>query len=108
MAEPLKTIGTILDGPQNRDAIHIAVASVKSSWPLDAGEFVGLVKGSTTDVEPADKGDSIGIVDPFLTAEVQEGQQFWLCLYPNTITSLRHVWSHPAFTPKPPTPKETL
>lgn len=82
------------DGAQ-RDAIHIAVAPVTSDERLYPGQSVSLVEGRTDKVRNA--APFVGIVDPFLTAPVQPGDRFWLLLYPQTITSLRHEWTHPAF-----------
>ncbi len=45
---------------------------------------------------------AVGIVDPFLQRSVLQGQRFYLCLFPGTVTSLRHVWTHPALEIKPP------
>jgi hypothetical protein len=87
----------IKDGDRRRDAIHIAVAPVTAAEVLRPGQHVGLVRpGDLEAVGPCDK--PLGIVDPFLPGPVEPGQRFWLFLYPNTITGLRHVWTHPAFT----------
>jgi hypothetical protein len=87
----------IVDGDRRRDAIHIAVAPVTAAERLTPGQHVGLVQeGSVEMVGPCD--NAIGIVDPFLAEEVEAGQRFWLFMYPNTVTSLRHIWTHPIFT----------
>ena len=87
----------IADGDRRRDAIHIAVAPVTAAERLTPGQHVGLVRdGDLELVGPC--ACAIGIVDPFLAAAVEPGQRFWLFLYPGTVTSLRHIWSHPAFT----------
>lgn len=86
----------IEDNAARRDAIHVAVAPVEAAEDLLPGQHVGLVVGkASAGVEP------IGVVDPFLTATILKGQRFWLFLYPNTVTSLRHVWTHPAFAVVP-------
>lgn len=95
MAEPITTLGQILEGEQVRDAIHIAIAPVVASHSLAAGDHVGLNDKGEADNEAA----HIGVVDPYLKAKVKKGQCFWLFLYPNTITNLRHQWSHPSFGP---------
>lgn len=88
------TIGKLLQGEQERDAIHIAVAPVIAAHELRPGKHIGIREDGKATY--ADKGN-IGIVDPFLKDTVQEGERFWMFLYPNTITSLRHDWAHPAF-----------
>ncbi len=87
-------LGQLIDDTQHRDAIHIAVAPVEAAEQLRPGQHIGVRvdgRASTRGTAP------IGIVDPFLKADVLEGQRFWLFLYPYTITSLRHDWTHPAF-----------
>ena len=91
-------LGEIITTEQKRDAVHVAVVPVIAGEDLEVGMHVGLVPGSTDTVMCASpKIDRIGIVDPFLSCGVDKGQRFWLFLYPGTITSLRHDWSHPAF-----------
>lgn len=95
-------LGQLISGPAVRDAVHIAIAPVIAGQDLKPGEHVQLIiKGENIVI----KGDSpIGIVDPLLKKKVKVGQEFYLWMYPNTITSLRHDWTHPDFLPK--TPKE--
>ena len=83
-----------------RDAVHIAVAPVVAGVDLEPGQHVGLFQDGTA--KPLNP--HIGIVDPFYKGRINRGQKFWLFLYPGTVTSLRHVWTHPAF--KVQLPKE--
>lgn len=90
-------IGKLAEPKAGRDAIHVAVAPCVAFADLEPGEHVGLIPlpGNTEIVGVAP--NPIGIVDPFLTATIRKGERFYLCLYPDTVTGLRHVWTHPAF-----------
>ena len=93
------SIGTIHSTVYERDAIHIAVAPVVAGEKLAPGQRIGL-SGKDAETVLASQA-AIGIVDPFLTSLVFPGQRFFMFLMPNTITSLKHNWTHPAFEAAP-------
>ena len=92
-------LGQLVDANAQRDAVHIAVAPVMcyDTTPLPPGTHVGFVDGDNTRVRRSSK--AVGIIDPLLEAPVCWKERCWLWLYPNTITSLRHEWTHPAWQP---------
>ncbi len=95
--DPEPRFGQLIeDGERRRDAVHIAVAPVTATERLVPGQHVGLVEEANFELVGSCE-NNIGLVDPFLTQEVEPGQRFWLFLYPGTITGLRHVWTHPSF-----------
>lgn len=94
-AEAQTSVGEILTQDARRDAIHFAVAPVVAADDIRAGGHVGLLPDGRASCGVATQ---IGIADPFLPRDIKAGERFWLFLYPNTITTLRHVWEHPAFT----------
>lgn len=95
-------LGKLASEDAGRDAIHVAVAPVVAAENLSIGQHVGIAE----DGRASAKAKPIGIVDPYLKGFVEAGQRFYLCLYPNTITSLRHHWVHPAFKDEGPAEPE--
>lgn len=92
--DALDTLGTHpIPDNSGRDAIHLAVEPVVAGHVLSPGQRVKIDGGYAV----AAAHDATGIVDPFLIGLVQSGQKFWFVVLPRTITSLRHVWSHPSF-----------
>lgn len=84
------------DFPDERDAIHIATAAVFADEDLNPGDHIGFTT-KANDVMGRSEIAPLGIVDPFLPKPVKKGERFWVFLYPGTIQSLRHNWSHPSF-----------
>ena len=90
--DALATLGTIIDETAGRDAIHLAVEPVIAGEDLYPGQHIRIAYGVAVS-----NGEAFGIVDPFLKGLVRKGSRFWFVIYPRQITSLRHVWEHPAF-----------
>lgn len=92
--DAVATIGMLIPEDAGRDAIHLATEPVIAGEKLHAGQHIGFLPDGTVGTAAT---ELLGIVDPFLTAPVFPGNRFWLVVYPRTITSLRHVWTHPSF-----------
>jgi len=82
-------LGKIITTEQHRDAIHVAVCPITAKQTLYPGQRV--------DQHGDPNGKHVGIIDPYLTGPIYAEQRCWLFLFPNTVTSLRHEWTHPAF-----------
>lgn len=107
--DALDSLGTILNGTEHRDAIHLGVEPVIAGMPLIAGDRIGIKDGKAYRLKSRyDRGSLkyMGIVDPFLSIPIQVDERFWLVVPPRTITSLRHVWEHPDFPKSQDIPEE--
>lgn len=104
--DAVATMGAILpDDVDGRDAVHVAVIAVKSAGHTWPGADVGIQLAADGYIASRNLTPHVGIVDPFIKGDVNEGDRFWLYLYPRTITSLAHAWSHPAFPEGDKAPK---
>lgn len=90
-------LGSLINSVDEKDAVHVAVIPVCAGEMLMPGDHIGLSRKENGDYYVDKKSKNIGIVDPFLRKPVLYGQYFYMCLYPGTITSLRHNWTHPVF-----------
>ncbi|RJQ30324.1 hypothetical protein C4565_00640 [Candidatus Parcubacteria bacterium] len=85
-------LGKLVTKETGRDAVHMAIAPITAVRRLKPGEHV-----DANGFPERYGAKPVGIVDPFLREDVLEGQVFLIMLYPLSVTSLRHEWTHPAF-----------
>lgn len=94
-------LGTNPTGDASRDAIHVAIFPAIANEKLSPGQHVGLVRHGDTESVGRSRY-RIGIIDPFLKKDVSKGERCWVCLYPQTVTGMRHHWQHPDFPEETP------
>lgn len=89
-------LGAVPAGNEGRDAVHIAIVPVQAAEGIGAGCPVQMKNGKAV---PCNAHDADGIADPFRRENIaiNYGEWFWLCLFPGSITNLRHAWEHPLF-----------
>lgn len=104
MSEAQAWLGKLLPEDVGRDATHVAVVPMIAATEMEPGTHCGVIAGGQAGLVP--EGNHIGIVDPFLRENVKKGDRFYLCLYPRSVTGLRHVYEHPVLDrmsqPAPP------
>lgn len=91
-------LGQYVASNASRDAVHVAIAPVEVPGPgFKPGMRVGIDENGVISRD----AEHIGILDPFhAPGEFAIGCYVYLCMYPNTITDMKHVWKHPSFTKK--------
>lgn len=103
--ETLDRLGKLIPQGVNpgRDAVHIAVLPAKASGGHQPGEHVAVDPRGFAHSWAERMPCTIGIVDPFLPRDVtlKEGDQFYVYLYPSSISGLRHVWTLPGLADEP-------
>jgi hypothetical protein len=87
-------LGKLISGDEKRDAEHVAIAPVTAGETLKPGTPVTIDEDGSAHAITGNETPT-GVVDPFLSTYLNEGDQFWLVMYPGTITGIRHDWSHP-------------
>lgn len=82
-------LGKLVPVDAQRDAMHVAVLPALAGVVMEPGTHVRMQDGYAYA-----GGNTIGIVDPFLTEPVKPGNRFYVVIYPNKVTNLRHDWDH--------------
>ena len=93
--DTLASMGRIHKTDLGRDAVHVAVLSCTATNRMPPGAKVVVSHGNYVRTALTHE-TAVGVIDPFIkTRAIEPGWRVWVFLYPNTITGLKHQWSHP-------------
>jgi hypothetical protein len=84
-------LGKTPDELGDKDAIHVAIVSVRAGSSIKPGQKCGLNK----DREAVADSKGVGVADPFRKKTILRGESFWLLLNQDAVPNVRHEWEHP-------------
>ena len=87
---------------QKRDAIHIAVLPARAAITLYPGQRVKVILDDNEYKAEPSVENNVGIVNPFVSGAIQEGDLVWILLEPGSVEDMTHHWVHPSI-PEIPT-----
>lgn len=82
-----------------KDAVHVAIVSVRAACAITPGRRCGLNEFN----EAIPNGKGPGIADPFRKGMISTGDTFWLLMDQRQIATVKHTWDHPSVAFDPPT-----
>jgi hypothetical protein len=91
MINKTKTLGKKPSVLGEKDAIHTPIVSVRAAEFIEPGEWCSLNEHNEA-VSSNHKG--LGVADPFLTKGIRTGEYFWLCVNPQKVGNVSHMWDH--------------
>ena len=85
-----------------KDAIHVAIVSVRAGQVISPGQGVKLNEYNEAIPCNGRKG-RLGVADPFRYSGIARGEYFWLLLSQDAVPNVKHVWEHESVDFSPPT-----
>jgi len=73
-----------------KDAIHVAIVSVRAGESLHPGRRVTLNEHR----EAVNDAKGIGVADPFLKSRIKKGDNLWILMDASQIANVQHTWDH--------------
>jgi len=73
-----------------KDAIHVAIVSVRAGEFLHPGRRVTLNEHR----EAVNDAKGIGVADPFLKGRIEKGENLWILMDASQVANVQHTWDH--------------
>lgn len=83
-----------------KDAIHVAIVSVRAGAAMEPGAHIKL--NEDREAVPSTPQDAFGVANPYLTETIERGQNIWALMKMEEIPNVTHHWDHTELNFEPP------